>query len=80
MQEESLNSGATEIAKRADVTRNSFNQRFWNAETGRLYDVVDGENGQNDLACRPNQLFALSLSHPVLDQVHWQSVFKAIKD
>jgi glycogen debranching enzyme len=25
-------------------------------------------------------LFALSLSHPVLDQAHWQSVFQAIKD
>ena len=80
MQEESLSSGAVEIAKRADVTRNSFNQRFWNAETGHLYDVVDGENGKDDPACRPNQLFALSLSHQALDQAHWQSVFQAIKD
>ena len=57
-QEENLSSSAIEIAKRADVTRDSFNQRFWNAETGHLYDVVDGENGKNDPACRPNQLFA----------------------
>lgn len=80
MQEESLSSSATEIAKRADITRNSFNKRFWNPETGHLYDVVDGENGKNDPACRPNQLFALSLSHPVLDQAHWLSVFQNIKD
>jgi predicted glycogen debranching enzyme len=80
MQEENLSSGTTEIAKRADDTRNSFNQRFWNAETGHLYDVIDGENGKNDPACRPNQLFALALPHPVLDQAHWQSVFQAIKD
>ncbi len=80
MQEEDLSSSVTEIAKLADVTQLSFNQRFWNAQTGHLYDVVDGENGKNDPACRPNQVFALSLSHPVLDQAHWQSVFQNLKD
>ncbi len=79
-QEENLSSDATEIAKHADITQLSFNQRFWNAGTGHLYDVVDGENGVNDPACRPNQVFALSLSHPVLDQAHWPSVFQAIKN
>ena len=69
-----------EIAKHADLTRLSFNQRFWNAETRYLYDAVDCENGENDTACRPNQVFALSLTYPVLDQAHWQSVFQAIKD
>jgi predicted glycogen debranching enzyme len=78
--EENLSSSAIEIAKRADLTRKSFNERFWNAETGHLFDVVDGENGKNDPACRPNQVFALSLSHPVLDQVHWQPVFQAVKE
>ena len=78
--EENLSSAAIEITKRADLTRLSFNQRFWNAETGHLFDVVDGESGGNDLACRPNQVFAISLPHPVLDQTHWQSVFQAIKD
>ncbi|MDO9104454.1 MAG: amylo-alpha-1,6-glucosidase [Methylovulum sp.] len=80
MQEENLSSSAIEIAKHADLTRKSFNERFWNVETGHLYDVVDGESGNNDPACRPNQVFALSLSHPVLAQAHWQSVFQAIKD
>jgi len=78
--EENLSSAAIEITKRADLTRLSFNQRFWNAETGHLFDVVDGESGGNDPACRPNQVFAISLSHPVLDEAHWQSVFQAIKD
>lgn len=80
MLEENLSTGANDIAKRADNTRISFNKRFWNAETGHLYDVVDAESGENDPACRPNQLFALSLCHPVLDQVHWQSVFQNVKD
>ena len=34
---------------------------------GYLYDVVDGEDG-DDPACRPNQVFAISLPHPVLDR------------
>ena len=32
--------------------RASFNRRFWFDEGGYLYDVVDGEGG-NDPACRP---------------------------
>ena len=44
----------------------SFNRRFWNERTGHLFDVVDGEHG-DDPACRPNQLFAISLPNPVLD-------------
>jgi predicted glycogen debranching enzyme len=35
-------------------------QRFWNPETGCLFDVLDGPEG-NDPAIRPNQLFAVSL-------------------
>ena len=45
----------------ADRASQAFNDRFWNAATGCLYDVIDGENG-NDPACRPNQLLAISLS------------------
>ena len=47
--------------------RTSFNARFWYADGGYLYDVVDGEKG-DDPACRPNQIFAISLTHPVLDR------------
>ena len=37
---------------------------------GYLYDVVDELDGrQDDSACRPNQLLAISLTHPVLDRV-----------
>ena len=34
----------------------SFNQRFWYEQGGYLYDVVDGEHG-DDHGCRPNQVF-----------------------
>ena len=49
-------------------TLRSFNARFWNERRGCLYDVVDGETG-DDPALRPNQLFAISLDYPVLDTV-----------
>jgi predicted glycogen debranching enzyme len=56
----------------------SFNKRFWNAETGCLLDVVDGENGQEDPAIRPNQVFAISLRHPVLRRERWEAVLEVV--
>jgi predicted glycogen debranching enzyme len=57
----------------ADRVRTSFERRFWNPATGHLFDIVDGEHG-DDPACRPNQLFAISLPNPVLDPAHWPAV------
>lgn len=37
-------------------------QKFWNADTGYCYDVLDGPDG-NDPALRPNQIFAVSLAY-----------------
>jgi predicted glycogen debranching enzyme len=61
------------LAAEAERVFASFNARFWNAQAGHLYDVVDGEKG-DDPACRPNQLFAISLKYPVLAQAHWEPV------
>jgi predicted glycogen debranching enzyme len=60
----------------AAKARVSFNDRFWFNEGGYLYDVVDCDNQENtfDISCRPNQLFAISLDHPVLNPERWQSV------
>jgi glycogen debranching enzyme len=57
--------------------RKSFNARFWNEETGFLYDVIDGENGDSAL-CRPNQLIAISADNPVLDREKWPAVLKVV--
>lgn len=46
--------------------RESFRRRFWYAEGGHLYDVVDGPGG-NDPSLRPNQIFAVSLPSGLLD-------------
>src|SRR5215831_5339119 len=75
--------GDEEAAKRyralADRVRESFNARFWNESTGALFDVVDGEDGDDD-AIQPNQLFAISLPHPVLDRQRWQAVVDVAHD
>ena len=56
----------------------SFNARFWYGEGGYLYDVVDGEQG-DDPACRPNQILAISLDHPVLQRDRWSPVFEVAR-
>jgi predicted glycogen debranching enzyme len=68
--------------EQAERARSSFNERFWYAEGGYLYDVVDcdGQNGTHDVSCRPNQLFAISLDHPVLDQERWKSVLDVVEN
>jgi predicted glycogen debranching enzyme len=64
---------ARQMGGHAQRLRESFNQRFWNPRTGCLYDVVDGEQG-DDPAIRPNMLLAVALPHAVLDESRWRSV------
>ncbi|HEX8695883.1 MAG TPA: amylo-alpha-1,6-glucosidase [Longimicrobium sp.] len=71
--------GAAELAEAAERARESFNRRFWYAEGGYLYDVVDGEDG-DDPACRPNQVFSISLKHPVLDRERWEPVLRVVEE
>src|SRR5207249_4986870 len=71
---------AAEYRQRAVRVRESFNDRFWFAQGGYLYDVVDGEGGGNDSKCRPNQVLAIALPHPVLDQARWEAVMHVVRD
>ena len=65
MQELALKKGEKEKAKKyekmANKTKNSFETKFYNKRRKCLYDVL----GDNKI--RPNQLFALSLTYPVLN-------------
>jgi predicted glycogen debranching enzyme len=70
---------AVQAEERAIQAHESFNTRFWYQEGGYLYDVVDGEQG-DDTACRPNQIFAISLDHPVLDRDRWTLVFEVVRN
>ena len=70
---------APKVDDAAERVRESFNARFWYADGGYLYDLVDGEQG-DDTACRPNQVFSISLDHPVLDRSRWAPVFEVVRD
>jgi predicted glycogen debranching enzyme len=67
------------IKEAAEQARSSFNHRFWCADKRYLYDVIDGPNG-DDAACRPNQLLAISLPYPVLQQDKWQPVLDTVRE
>jgi len=79
LREEKQEDSAKQIGQHAERTKASFNTRFWYAKGNYLYDVVDGENG-DDASCRPNQLLSFSLAHPVLDQTRWNSVLEVVRD
>lgn len=68
---------ASRVRETADKTYESFNRRFWNEEKGYLFDLVDGETG-DDPCLRPNQILALSLNHPVLAPQRWKPVLDAV--
>jgi predicted glycogen debranching enzyme len=69
---------ADRLGEHANQAYESFNRRFWYDAGGYLYDVVDGEHG-DDPACRPNQLFAISLRHAVLEEARWESMFDVVR-
>lgn len=52
---------AKQYKEMADATQKSFNEKFYNPEKKSLYDVL------GDSKIRPNQLFSLSLTYPVIE-------------
>jgi predicted glycogen debranching enzyme len=72
---------ADTYAAHAERARASFNQRFWYSDGNYLYDVIDCNNqaGMYDISFRPNQLFAISLDHPVLDESRWSAVVDLVQ-
>ena len=62
----------------AEGARESFNRRFWYEQGGYLYDVVDGEQG-DDSSLRPNQILAVSLPNPILDESKWKAVVDVVR-
>jgi len=70
-------SAARPLREEALRVRSAFNARFWYEPGGHLYDVVDGEQG-DDAACRPNQILAVALPHSVLEAPRWRSVVDVV--
>jgi predicted glycogen debranching enzyme len=76
--EENAPEQAARVAGCAQQARDSFNARFWYEAGKHLFDVVDGPDG-DDSACRPNQLLAISLKHPILDEARWAAVLEVAR-
>jgi glycogen debranching enzyme len=70
---------AGEFLTLADRVQASFNRRFWSADGGYLYDVIDGEQG-DEPSLRPNQIFAISLPFPILAEQYWRPVLETVTD
>ena len=75
LEEEGDAAAGQRMGELADRVKRSFNERFWYDEGQYLYDVVD----ENDTALRPNQIFAISLDHPVLDSSRWKQVLHTVE-
>lgn len=61
----------------AELTRQSFNAVFWNEGEQCLFDVV--ANGTRDASVRPNQIFAASLHHSMLDDERARQVVDKVE-
>jgi predicted glycogen debranching enzyme len=68
-----LGKANTRVRELGTRARASF-ARFWNPSNGYLYDVLDGPDGQDDDAIRPNAIIAISLPFRALDQNKERSV------
>lgn len=62
----------------AFLTKESFNERFWDRQNECLYDVVRRE--ERDDSIRPNQIFSFALPFPVLAPNRWKSVLKKVDE
>jgi predicted glycogen debranching enzyme len=60
---------ARTLQAEAEAATQSFATRFWYADGGYLYDVIDApDTGVADASLRPNQLLALALPHELVDR------------
>ena len=62
----------------AALASESFNRLFWNEKDACLYDVVNGDSP--DPAVRPNQIFAVSLTHSMVPLERAKSVVARVQE
>jgi predicted glycogen debranching enzyme len=79
LRERGADDGGLGVTAHAERAYAAFNTRFWSDAHGHLLDVVDGEEG-DDPACRPNQVFAIALDHPVLARERWEPVMRTVRE
>lgn len=70
---------ASDMEEKAAKAKVSFENIFWYAEGGYLFDVID-ETGDADATLRPNQLFAISLPYALVSGRKAQSIITIIRE
>jgi len=65
------------LREMAEHVHLNFNRLFWNDAHACLYDVVNGDT--RDASIRPNQIFAVSLANPVVDQERGRKILWAVE-
>jgi predicted glycogen debranching enzyme len=70
-------SDSVRYAEMAERARAAFAPLFWNQSQGCLFDVVDAD--RRDSAIRPNQIFAVSLTHQMLSLEQARSVVRVVQ-
>lgn len=68
---------AKHFAQRTGQIKKRFREVFWFEEGGYLYDTVDGDI--RDASIRPNQIIALSLPYPLLEDHQARRVLQIVK-
>ena len=76
LREEGDEAAAKETAGHAEQARASFNRRFWNADKGYLFDVVDGEKGDDAVLPAQSGVRRSRSTIPVLDRERWAPVLE----
>ena len=71
-------SGQKRYRNMATVASWSFNRLFWNENMGCLYDVTNG--APPDPSIRPNQIFAVSLTHSMLSPERAKCVVQKVQE
>ncbi len=77
--------GTESEARRLNVAaarvRIRFQKLFWNENADALYDVVRSRDDHEecDASIRPNQIFALSLTHPILESPYAERVLATVE-
>jgi predicted glycogen debranching enzyme len=69
--------GEKRYGEMAALAKRSFNRLFWNEAAGCLYDVIDGD--ARDGSIRPNQIFAVSLTHTMLPREKARRVVEVVE-
>src|SRR5258705_12482103 len=73
------NDDAYLVNESANKAKQSFEKLFWNEEGNYLFDNI-GPGGNPSAEFRPNQLFAISLPHSLIEDEKARSVLNAVKE